>query len=113
MKLIIKLPVDENGKFKIQSRGNFSGRRYKTAIGLLKWIQGAFLRMKLEEKITIVVKEHIGTRFENVDETLPSNNKRYLIYVCTCFLEDYLSPAYLKKAEKIRVKHLDKGGKEA
>jgi len=109
MKLIIKLPVGIKGKFKLQSRGNISGRQYTTGVGLLKWISLNFSGTGLKEKMTIVVKEYIHGHFENINETLCSDNGEYLLYCTTSFLEDYLSKGTLRKAEKRWTKFLPLG----
>lgn len=106
MKLIIKLPIDEKGKFKLQSRGNISGRQYKTANGLLGRLSNDVLRRGLKEKTSIAIKEYIHSHFENINETLPSNDKEYLLYPTACFLEDYVSKSTLRKAEKRWTKFL-------
>ena len=100
MKIIIKLPINEKGKFKLQSRGNLKGKRFKTGIGLLKSLESALSFRRLEEKPSIIVKQYIDSHFTNINETTPSNNKEYLIYAVTCFLEDYLSTGHMRKAEK-------------
>ena len=112
MKLTIKLPTNEKGKFKLQSKGNIEGRQFKTAAGLLGSLGRALLRLKTEEKLAIAIKECIDSHFININESLASNNREYLIYTATCFLEDYLSIKVLKKAEKKWTKHLMAGGDE-
>ena len=100
MRLIIKLPIGENGRFKLQSRGNIHGRQYKTAAGVTEALEGVFSGTGLKEKMTIVIKEDIGSHFENINETLSSNDREYLLYCTACFLEDYISKNSLRKAEK-------------
>lgn len=100
MRITIKLPINEKGKFKLQSRGNLKGRQFLTAAGLLGSLERALLRKELKEKTAIVVKEYIDSHFVNINETLPSTEARYLIYTTSCFLEDYLSEDTLKKEEK-------------
>ena len=112
MKIIIKLPIGEKGKFKLQSRGNIPGRQYKTAAGVLEGISRFFSGTGLKEKTSIVVKEYIHTSFENVNETCASNNKEYLIYATTCFLEDFISKPTLRKAEKRWTKWVRDGGNQ-
>lgn len=99
MKLVIKLPVGEKGRFKLQSRGNIKGRQFLTAAGLLASLERALLRTGNEEKIAVVVKEQVDASFVNINETLPSN-REYLLYCTSCFLEDCLSTRTLAKAEK-------------
>lgn len=106
MKLVIKLPVKENGKFKLQSSGNFPGRRYKTAARLLQGLSSVFLRTGLNEKIEIIVKKYIGGHFEEINGTFPSNERGYLLYCTTCFLEDYISKNTLRKSEKRLIHYL-------
>jgi len=56
---------------------------------------------KYKEKTAIVVKE--GILYRNrikttiINESLESNDKEYLLFVASCFLEDYLSQGVLKK----------------
>src|SRR4030042_2814691 len=108
MKITIKVPKDKNCKFKLQSWGNIKGRQFKTSAGLLGSLERLWLRKKLNEKLVIVIKEYIDNHYEIVNESLASNNRDYLIYLASCFLEVYLSPETLKKSEKRWCQYLNK-----
>lgn len=100
LKLTIKLPINEKGKFKLQSRGNLKGRQFLTAVGLLASLERALLRKELKEKMTIVIKSYLDSHFENINETICSNDRKYLLYCTTCFLEDYISKNSFRKAKQ-------------
>jgi len=112
MKLTIKLPVGINRKFKLQSRGNIPGKQYKTAAGVLEGVSSVFLCTGLKEKTSIAVKEYIHSSFENINESLPSFNKEYLLYISSCFLEDFLSDKVLVKTEKRWTNWVRSGGNQ-
>jgi hypothetical protein len=99
-KIIIKIPRNKKGKFKLQSQGNFAGRQFITAGAVLVSLNRYLLGTELKEKLAIVVKEYISGLWVNVNESLDSDEPEYLIYCTTCFLEDYISKRSLTKAEK-------------
>lgn len=99
MRIIIKVPDKKVNKFRLQRMG-WKGRRFLTAAGLLKALERSFSPKNLREKPSIIVKQYIGSHFKTLNETLNSDSKDYLLFVASCFLEDYLSPDTLKKYEK-------------
>ena len=100
MKITIKIPISEKNKFKLQSRGKMNGRQFKTGAGLLESLERALLRFKSKEKIAIVVKEYIDSHFRSTNESLASQDTNYLVYITSCFLEDYLSQKVMRKTQK-------------
>ena len=94
-KIIIKLPDKRVNKFRLQ-RKEWKSRRFLRAATLLNRLENTFPCNKLEERTAIVVKEHDGIHFVSINESLPSNDSKYLLYAFACFLEDYLSEALLK-----------------
>jgi hypothetical protein len=112
MKITIKLPQREKGKFKVQSRGFIEGRAYRTGAGAIERILELTLRTELKEKTAIVIKEYIDSHFVNINETLASTNSEYLLYATTCFLENFISPYSFDKAEKRWLAWSAKGGAE-
>lgn len=85
-KLIIKLPDPRVNKFRLQRRG-MKGRRYLRAASLLRTLS----RYKFKEKTAIVVKEYIDGKFKIINESLVSNDRDYLLFTASCFLENFLS----------------------
>jgi hypothetical protein len=55
---------------------------------------------KLKEKTAIVLKGYIDSLSENLNESLDSDNANYLVFVASCFLEDFISRDTLKKYNK-------------
>lgn len=103
MKIIIKLPI-KDGKFKLQSRNKIEPRQYRSASGLLAGLDRLLERklsrtlgVEFVEKLAIEIKEYNHSSFENVNESLSSTDREYLIYATSCFLEDYLSQETLNK----------------
>ena len=108
-KIIIKLPDERVDKFRLQRRG-WTGRRFKTAIGLLNRLGKSFPLKDTKEKTAIVVKEgkiHKG-RYKGhiVNESLASDNATYLLYAATLYLEDYVSKKLVKRIERIYLKSI-------
>jgi len=99
MKIIVKVPKTETSKWSLQSK-LFPARRFKTASGVLNRLQSVLLRTEFDKKLAIVIKMSIDSSWENVNESLDSKDRDYLNYAAGCFLEDYLSPEYLKSIEK-------------
>lgn len=99
MKIIIKLPIGEKGRFKLQSRGKMQPRQYESAVNLMGGLDRALTPKELKKKIAIVVKEYTD-HFENINETLDSIDREYLLYCTSCFLENYLSQEILDRYEK-------------
>jgi hypothetical protein len=95
-KIIVKLPDKNMSKFRLQRKG-WVGRRYVKATGVLNRLESLFPSKELREKTAVVVKEHNGSHFENINESVASNDPKYLLHTLSCFLEDYLSPSVLKK----------------
>ena len=88
--IIIKLPDKRVKKFRLQGNG-WKSRRFLRAATLLNRLESVFSRTKLDEKTAIVIKEYIGSHFVNINESLSSNDSKYLLYTLVCFLEDFLS----------------------
>lgn len=107
MILTIKLPIKEGARFKLQSRGNFKAKQFKTAIGLLSSMEGLFCPSNSDEKMAVVVKRYIGTTLESENQSLLTTDREYLIYTTSCFLEDFLSKESLVTYLKRWIKHND------
>lgn len=102
-KIIIKLPESAVKKFRLQRNG-WVGRRFLRASSLLTSLESAFPRRKLKENTSVVVKMRNGTRYENINETVASNNPKYLLWITACFLEEHLSKKVFKKYDKLSAK---------
>jgi len=85
-KVIIKLPTERVNKFRLQLTGT-KGRRFLRASSILN----ALSYYKFREKTAITVKEYIDGSYENINQTLASTDKNYLLFAAACFLEDFLS----------------------
>lgn len=97
-KIIIKVPKDKKGKWKI-GHGH-QPRSMARPDTLLRQLSVLVSRLEVNEKTAIVVKEYIDGVWENVNESVDTSDRDYLLYCCTCFLEDYLSDKVLKKYYK-------------
>ncbi len=89
-KIIIKLPKEKGGRFRLARKG-WKGRRFMSAAGLVNRMERTFPRTEFREKTAIIVKEYHRGRYRNINETLASKDPKYLIFATGCFLEDYLS----------------------
>lgn len=119
MKIIIKLPVKKDGKFKVQARGLIKGKQFLTANGVMEYIDAVlerkvlhFLGTESKEKIAIEVKEYIDSSFIEINVTEASTSLEYLIYCTSCFLEDFLSEKILKRYIDRWGKHIKGGDKK-
>jgi hypothetical protein len=90
----IKVPEKEGGKWRILWKGH--SMSFRKADTLFNGMRRRLLRTDLKEKLAIVV--NYGNHTFN--ETLSSNDARYLLYTLGCFLEDYLSRETISRTEK-------------
>lgn len=91
-KIIIKLPDKKVNKFRLQRVG-WKGKRYVRAASLMS----ALARRNLKEKTAVVVKEYNGTSQKIINESVGSDDKKYLLYIASCFLEDFLTKREMNK----------------
>ena len=105
-KIIIKLPDPRVKKFRLQKDG-WKSRRFLQASSLMNRLDINFKRKKdattpykLKEKTAIILKEYVDSYFVNINESLNSDDGKYLLYTASCFLEEYLSKEVMKKHEK-------------
>lgn len=99
MKIVIKIPKSEKDKWKLGlGKRPRSMARADTLLNRLERVLSS--KLILKEKIAIKVLEYNDGSWENVNESLASQDADYLIYTASCFLEDYLSAEVLKRIEK-------------
>lgn len=102
MKISIKVPKKKTDKWML----GFGARprsmlRADTLCHRLERLLGRLLlATKLKEKTTIKVLEYEDGSWTNVNETIASLNRNYLLWATACFLEDYLSKKVLRRIEK-------------
>lgn len=84
MKKIIITTPSKNKKWKVSMFGSI-GKNYSSPNRLKKAILNHISRLELKEKMSIRVKEGRDT----INESLASNEKEYLNYVLSCFLEEF------------------------
>lgn len=89
-KIIIKLPIDENDRWRLQRRNVWKARRFKSVAGLMGSLERALHSVKLKEKTSLVVKRYKDTTNEILNESCDSLNGKYLLWCATCFLEDFI-----------------------
>jgi len=94
--VLINQPNMEEGKKWEVSFGAGSNRKRNTASTIFLAIQRHLSPRTLKEKIAVRVKYEDST----TNETLGSQNKAYLLYATSCFLEDYLSQKVLLRVER-------------
>lgn len=99
MKVTIKIPKSEKDKW-VVSFGKGIRKRNSASV-ILNAIERYLQPHAKKEKIAIKVLEYNGTIWENVNESLASQDANYLLYVTSCFLEDYLSHEVLRRVEKL------------
>jgi hypothetical protein len=89
----LKIPTTIDGKWGI-SFGK--GLRKRNSAGVVYYALERHLRgYAKEEKVAIVVKDMDGI----ANETIKSNDPKYLLYTAGCFLEDFLSEMTMKRIE--------------
>lgn len=101
-KIIIKLPDKKVKKLRLQRNG-WKGRRFLKAARLISRLEKSLRPShptNLKEKTAVVLKEGVGTKFVNINESIASNNRVYLLYTAACFLEDYLTKDYFNGIER-------------
>ena len=59
---------------------------------MYKWVERRVFNLVGKEKTAVVIKDGQST----VNESYPSANPHYLLWVTACFLEDYLGKRFLK-----------------
>lgn len=91
-RITIKLPND-NGKWGL-SFGKGLKKRNSAGV-IFGAIERRLRGYASEEKLVIMVRED----GEIVNETLKTNDYRYLLYTTGCFLEDFLSEPMMKNIE--------------
>lgn len=91
MKLIVTIPANKKGKWKLFWSGK--GKHFFNPNTLYSGIERRLLASANKEKLAIRVKEGNYT----ANETLASTDSKYLLYSLSCFLEDYLSKESLKR----------------
>src|SRR3990167_10590668 len=91
-RIIIKVPIEKE-KWII----SFGPKRYKrrNANTTFSLIERILPRLCEKEKIAIRVK-----CVDGINESLLSNNPKYLLFTSSCLLEDYLSYFVLTKLER-------------
>ena len=97
-KIIVSIPEGKE-KWKISFGGVTPFRRNSAAVAYntVERKINSFLRTCDNKKTAIIVKYTDSS----TNESLDSSDARYLLYSLTCFLEDYLTPAFFKdKSEK-------------
>ena len=97
MKIIVTIPT--KGKWKLKWSGK--GKHFQSVATLYNGIERRLLNHSLgsqkQEKLVISVKYPDGT----ANESLASNDRRYLLFTLACFLEDSLSEDTLKTKYKL------------
>jgi len=93
-RITIKVPQTENQKWEVTFGKGV--RRRNDASTVFLAIQRHLSPRATNEKIAVKVKYGDGT----TNETLSSQDVRYLLYATSCFLEDYLSPKVMLRVER-------------
>jgi len=98
-KIIIKVPKDKKDKWKMGwGHSPKSSARADTLLNRLNKVLAS--RLRVEGKTAIMVKEYTDNHWENVNESLDSSDRDYLVYCTSCFLEDYLSKKVIRSYGK-------------
>lgn len=93
MKIKITVP-QKNEHWKVSfGRGE---RKRSSAVAIFRAVERHLQARALREKMEIVVK--YGKDISN--ETIASQDTKYLLYALSCFLEDYLPAQTLSRVEK-------------
>jgi len=101
-RVVITAPKKESGKWKVSMFGSKGKHRASanTAFQLvekdLNVERDLISEARLKEKTCVKVKYGDGS----INESLCSNQPRYLLFCLTCFLEDYPTKQTLKKKYK-------------
>lgn len=95
MNITIRVPKNKNDRWVVSNH-----YRRKSINTLLKLIEKQIIKATAKGNVCIYVNYGDG----EVNETIPSKNKDYLIYATACFLEDYMSEETLKKYEDLYAK---------
>ena len=89
----LKIPTTKDSKWGI-SFGKGLRRRNSAGV-IFSALERKLRGYAKDEKIAILVKDEDGI----ANETLKSNDPKYLLYATGCFLEDYLSEMTMKRIE--------------
>lgn len=76
-------------------------RKRKTPTSIFRIVESRLLSLQDQEKIAVIVKYGKDASGNIVNETIASSGHKYQLYCLLCFLEDYLSPDYIKEKELI------------
>jgi len=104
MMIKIKLPKKQGEKWQI-SFGGKSHYTRTTATSIFNIISRKIQVQAKREKVAISVWEYIDSRWENINESVASQDIPYLLYAAASFLEDYLSQTTLGRVYKIYEKN--------
>jgi hypothetical protein len=97
-KITITIPKEKIGFFKVSYNGP-SAKRTKPLLAY-NWAKKKIdLTVNRGEKTSIVIKMGKDT----INESLPSKNKKYLLWLTLAFLEDYLPKEFYKSKEKLYI----------
>lgn len=95
-KIVITVPKEKGGFFKVSYNGP-SAKKKNSVQAFNRVKKKVLLADKLGEKTSIVVKMDNQT----INESCPSKNKKYLLWLALCFLEDYLPHEFYLIKEKL------------
>ena len=97
-KIIITVPKEKGGLFKLTFGGGAKPR--KNPVLIYNWAKKKVsLASQHKIKTSVVIKD--GGLVTN--ESLPSKNKNYLMWLLTAFLEEYLPKDFFLSKEKLYV----------
>lgn len=99
-RILIKVPQKPTHWWRISSNGGGSTKRASAEL-VYRYVERKILKLLASaegDKTVVSLKVDYGCGSYN--ETIDSNNWRYLLYAVACFLEEYLNHSGLKRAHK-------------
>lgn len=104
IKIIIVKPTKKDPRYRLQRRFKWKGRRYVSPTSVLARLERSLSRYRQREKTCVTIREvypyQKGRKTHLSNESLPSDNPNYLIWITACFLEDDLRREVFNKYER-------------
>jgi len=96
-KITVTLPNKKSPLFKMRYGAGGGITKRKDPVSIFRRMEKRIISLPRAKKTSVVIKDGVSV----INESLTSSNKKYLLWLSLCFLEDNLPKRYYDSKEKL------------